>query len=41
MLCGNQDMLDDTMAMLNQQGFKKATSREQGDYVIEQAFLEK
>ncbi|KKO44972.1 ferredoxin-NADP reductase [Arsukibacterium ikkense] len=41
MLCGNQAMLDDTMAILNQRGFKKATSREQGDYVIEQAFLEK
>lgn len=41
MLCGNQDMLDDTMAILNRRGFKKATSRQQGDYVIEQAFLEK
>ncbi|MCH8537303.1 MAG: ferredoxin--NADP reductase [Alkalimonas sp.] len=41
MLCGNQAMLDDTMAILNQRGFKKATSRQQGDYVIEQAFLEK
>lgn len=41
MLCGNQAMLDDTMAILNAKGFKKATSRQQGDYVIEQAFLEK
>jgi ferredoxin--NADP+ reductase len=41
MLCGNQAMLDDTMAILNSRGFKKATSREQGDYVIEQAFLDK
>lgn len=41
MLCGNQAMLDETMAILNNLGFKKATSREQGDYVIEQAFLEK
>lgn len=41
MLCGNQAMLNDTMAILNERGFKKATSREQGDYVIEQAFLEK
>lgn len=41
MLCGNQAMLDDTMTILNNLGFKKATSREQGDYVIEQAFLEK
>ena len=41
MLCGNQAMLDDTMAILNKKGFKKATSREKGDYVIEHAFLEK
>jgi ferredoxin--NADP+ reductase len=41
MLCGNQAMLDDTMLILANKGFKKATSREQGDYVIEQAFLSK
>ncbi|WP_423187703.1 ferredoxin--NADP reductase [Alishewanella sp. d11] len=41
MLCGNQAMLDDTMAILDAKGFRKATSRQQGDYVIEQAFLEK
>lgn len=41
MLCGNKSMLDDTMAILNERGFKKATSRQQGDYVIENAFLEK
>ncbi len=41
MLCGNQAMLDDTMLILANKGFKKATSREQGDYVIEQAFLDK
>lgn len=40
MLCGNQAMIDDTMAILNERGFSKATSREKGDYVIEQAFLE-
>jgi ferredoxin--NADP+ reductase len=41
MLCGNKAMLDDTMAILNERGFRKATSREQGEYVIEKAFLEK
>lgn len=41
MLCGNNAMLDDIMAILNGRGFTKATSRKQGDYVIEQAFLEK
>ncbi|MEE2024814.1 ferredoxin--NADP reductase [Alkalimonas mucilaginosa] len=41
MLCGNQAMLDDTMAILNARGFSKANSRQRGDYVIEQAFLEK
>ncbi len=41
MLCGNQRMLDDIMDILNSKGFKKATSRVQGDYVIEHAFLEK
>ena len=41
MLCGNNAMLDDIMAILNARGFTKATSRKQGDYVIEQAFLEK
>lgn len=41
MLCGNQHMIADTMAILNRKGFAKATSRRQGDYVIEQAFIEK
>lgn len=40
MLCGNQSMLTDTMAILEQEGFKKATSREKGHFVIEHAFLE-
>jgi ferredoxin--NADP+ reductase len=39
MLCGNRPMLDDTMAILDHRGFRKATSREQGEYVIEIAFL--
>ena len=41
MLCGNNDMLQDTMDLLNQLGFSKATSRVKGEYVIEQAFIEK
>ena len=41
MLCGNDAMLQDLMAILNERGFTKATSRRQGDYVIEQAFIEK
>lgn len=41
MLCGNNDMLQDTMALLDELGFSKATSRVKGDYVIEQAFIEK
>ncbi|OIN03229.1 ferredoxin--NADP(+) reductase [Idiomarina sp. MD25a] len=41
MLCGNDAMLQDLMAILNERGFSKATSRKQGSYVIEQAFIEK
>jgi ferredoxin--NADP+ reductase len=41
MLCGNDAMLQDLMIILDEQGFAKATSRTQGHYVIEQAFLEK
>ncbi len=41
MLCGNDPMLQDTMSILNKKGFTKATSRSQGHYVIEQAFIEK
>lgn len=41
MLCGNNDMLQDLMHMLNEMGFSKANSRNQGHYVIEQAFIEK
>jgi ferredoxin--NADP+ reductase len=41
MLCGNNDMLQDTMDLLNELGFSKATSRVKGEYVIEQAFIEK
>lgn len=41
MLCGNNAMLQELMALLNNWGFDKATSRRQGSYVIEQAFIEK
>ncbi|WP_394223176.1 ferredoxin--NADP reductase [Alteromonas gracilis] len=41
MLCGNDNMLQDLMAMLNNKGFSKANSRRMGHYVIEQAFIEK
>lgn len=41
MICGNDGMLQDLMTILNAKGFSKATSRTQGHYVIEQAFIEK
>lgn len=41
MLCGNDAMLKDTMSILDAQGYSKATSRSQGHYVIEHAFIEK
>lgn len=41
MLCGNNDMLQDLMNILNDKGFDKANSRSMGHYVIEQAFIEK
>jgi len=41
MLCGNDAMLKDLMKILDDRGFKKANSRNQGHYVIEQAFIEK
>ena len=41
MLCGNDNMLQDLMSMLDDKGFSKANSRRQGHYVIEQAFIEK
>lgn len=41
MLCGNDHMLEDCIRLLTERGFQKATSRRQGDFVVEQAFLEK
>lgn len=41
MLCGNNNMIEDCIDILERRGFRKATSRRQGDFVLEQAFLEK
>jgi ferredoxin/flavodoxin---NADP+ reductase len=42
MLCGSPEMLRDTCAMLDARGFKISPRiGEQGDYVIERAFVEK
>jgi ferredoxin--NADP+ reductase len=41
MLCGNNDMLQELMNILDDKGFNKANSRSLGEYVIEMAFLEK
>ena len=41
MICGNNDMLLDLMSILDERGFSKANSRSLGEYVIEQAFIEK
>ena len=41
MICGNDAMLQELMQILDAKGFHKATSRTQGHYVIEQAFIEK
>jgi ferredoxin--NADP+ reductase len=41
MICGNNDMLQDLMKILDDKGFSKANSRNLGEYVIEMAFIEK
>jgi ferredoxin--NADP+ reductase len=41
MLCGNNDMLQELMNILDDRGFNRANSRSLGEYVIEMAFLEK
>jgi ferredoxin--NADP+ reductase len=41
MMCGNNDMLQDLMSILDEHGFSRANSRSLGEYVIEQAFIEK
>ncbi|WP_266159817.1 ferredoxin--NADP reductase [Dyella silvatica] len=42
MLCGSPSMLDDTCSLLDGRGFQVSPrTREQGDYVIERAFVEK
>ncbi|HEX7342522.1 MAG TPA: ferredoxin--NADP reductase [Rhodanobacteraceae bacterium] len=42
MLCGSEAMLEDTCALLNGRGFQVSPrTRQQGDYVIERAFVDK
>ncbi|HJV60396.1 MAG TPA: ferredoxin--NADP reductase [Albitalea sp.] len=42
MICGNQSMLDDCCKLLDARGFRISPRQgEQGDYVIERAFVEK
>jgi len=41
MLCGNDNMIKDVSAQLEQLGFTRATSRTKGDYVVELAFIER
>lgn len=42
MICGNQAMLDDCCRLLDERGFQISPRQgEQGDYVIERAFVEK
>jgi ferredoxin--NADP+ reductase len=42
MICGNQAMLDDCCKLLDARGFHISPRQgEQGDYVIERAFVEK
>jgi len=41
MICGNQGMLDELVAILIARGFHEGKSHEQGHYTIERAFVEK
>jgi ferredoxin--NADP+ reductase len=41
MMCGNNDMLQELMGILDDRGFTRANSRSLGEYVIEMAFIEK
>jgi ferredoxin--NADP+ reductase len=41
MICGNQGMLDELVALLRARGFREGKSHEQGQYTIERAFVEK
>lgn len=42
MICGSPEMLDDTCALLDGRGFRVSPrTRQQGDYVIERAFVDK
>ncbi len=41
MICGNQGMLDELVAILEKRGFREGKSHEAGQYTIERAFVEK
>jgi ferredoxin/flavodoxin---NADP+ reductase len=41
MLCGNTDMLEETMKMLEDAGFSHGNSGEPGHYLTERAFAQK
>lgn len=40
MICGSPSMLNETSAILDDMGFKAASEKEQGHYVVERAFTE-
>ncbi len=41
MICGSTQMLKDTMALLEERGFVEGDTHEQGDFLIEKAFVTK
>ncbi len=41
MICGNQSMLDELVAILEKRGFREGKSHEAAQYTIERAFVEK
>ncbi|HYC04057.1 MAG TPA: ferredoxin--NADP reductase [Azospirillaceae bacterium] len=41
MICGGPDMLAETVALLEEHGFRQGSANEPGHYVIEKAFVEK
>jgi ferredoxin--NADP+ reductase len=41
MICGNQGMLDELVAILKARGFQEGNTHEPGQYTIERAFVEK
>jgi ferredoxin--NADP+ reductase len=41
MICGNPDMLDELIALLESRGFREGSSHEPAHYTIERAFVER